>query len=64
MNDIRFVTVAELAERWRVSTQFVYERVWSGEIEAKYFGRSIRITEDAAQAYEDATAEHPAAVAA
>lgn len=64
MNDIRYVTVAELAKRWRVSKQFVYERVWSGQIEARKFGRSVRITEDAAQAYEDATAEQPAALAA
>jgi excisionase family DNA binding protein len=64
MNDIRYVTVAELAERWRVSKQFVYERVWSGEIAATYFGRSVRITEEAAEAYEDAAAEQPAAVAA
>lgn len=64
MNEIRYVTVAELAERWRVSKQFVYERVWNGQIEARYFGRSVRITEDAAQAYEKACDEQPAAVAA
>lgn len=64
MNDIRYVTVAELAERWRVSKQFIYERVWDGRIEAKYFGRSVRITETAAQAYEEADAEQPVAAAA
>lgn len=64
MNEVRYVTVAELAARWRVSKQFVYERVWNGQLEARRFGRSVRITETAAQAYEDADAEQSASVAA
>jgi excisionase family DNA binding protein len=47
LSDLRFLTVAEVAETMRVSTMTVYRLVHSGEIPAVRFGRSFRIPESA-----------------
>jgi excisionase family DNA binding protein len=44
---LRFLTVAEVAEMMRVSTMTVYRMVHSGELPAVRFGRSFRIPETA-----------------
>lgn len=48
--DVRFLTVAEVAEFMRVSTMTVYRLVQSGELPAVRFGRSYRIPESALEA--------------
>ncbi len=45
--DVRFLTVAEVAEMMRVSSMTVYRLVHSGELPAIRFGRSYRIPESA-----------------
>lgn len=45
--DVRFLTVAEVADMMRVSTMTVYRLVQSGELPAVRFGRSYRIPESA-----------------
>ncbi|WP_213815541.1 helix-turn-helix domain-containing protein [Glaciihabitans sp. dw_435] len=47
LSDVRFLTVAEVAEMMRVSTMTVYRLVHSGELPAVRFGRSFRIPESA-----------------
>jgi excisionase family DNA binding protein len=47
LSDVRFLTVAEVAEMMRVSTMTVYRLVHSGELPAVRFGRSYRIPESA-----------------
>jgi excisionase family DNA binding protein len=54
--DVRFLTVAEVAEMMRVSNMTVYRLVHSGELPAVRFGRSFRIPESAVLAVVDATA--------
>lgn len=49
-SDMRFLTVAEVAETMRVSTMTVYRLVKSGELPAVRFGRSYRIPESAVAA--------------
>lgn len=49
-SDMRFLTVAEVAEMMRVSTMTVYRLVKSGELPAVRFGRSYRIPESAVAA--------------
>ena len=48
LSDVRFLTVAEVAELMRVSAMTVYRMVQSGELPAVRFGRSYRIPEAAA----------------
>jgi excisionase family DNA binding protein len=50
LSDMRFLTVAEVAEMMRVSTMTVYRLVKSGELPAVRFGRSYRIPETAVAA--------------
>jgi excisionase family DNA binding protein len=50
LSDMRFLTVAEVAEMMRVSTMTVYRLVKSGELPAVRFGRSYRIPETAVEA--------------
>jgi len=50
LSDVRFLTVAEVAEMMRVSTMTVYRLVHSGELPAVRFGRSFRIPESAVAA--------------
>jgi excisionase family DNA binding protein len=44
-SDVRFLTVAEVAEMMRVSRMTVYRLVHSGELPAVRFGRSFRVPE-------------------
>lgn len=43
--DVRFLTVAEVAELMRVSKMTVYRMVHAGELPAVRFGRSYRVPE-------------------
>ncbi len=47
LSDVRFLTVAEVAEMMRVSSMTVYRMVHSGELPAVRFGRSYRVPESA-----------------
>lgn len=47
LSDVRFLTVAEVAEIMRVSKMTVYRLVHSGELPAVRFGRSYRVPETA-----------------
>lgn len=47
LSDVRFLTVAEVAEMMRVSKMTVYRLVHSGELPAIRFGRSFRVPESA-----------------
>jgi len=47
LSDVRFLTVAEVADMMRVSNMTVYRLVHSGELPAVRFGRSFRIPESA-----------------
>lgn len=49
LTDMRFLTVAEVADMMRVSSMTVYRLVHSGELPAVRFGRSFRIPESAVQ---------------
>ena len=50
LHDVRFLTVAEVAEMMRVSKMTVYRMVHSGELPAIRFGRSFRVPESAVTA--------------
>lgn len=50
LSDVRFLTVAEVADMMRVSTMTVYRMVHAGELPAIRFGRSFRIPESAVAA--------------
>jgi len=50
LSDVRFLTVAEVAEMMRVSNMTVYRLVQSGKLPAVRFGRSYRIPESAVAA--------------
>ncbi|MFF2632966.1 helix-turn-helix domain-containing protein [Microbacterium sp. NPDC058021] len=45
--DMRFLTVAEVADLMRVSKMTVYRLVHAGELPAVRFGRSYRVPESA-----------------
>lgn len=47
LSEVRFLTVAEVADLMRVSTMTVYRMVHAGELPAIRFGRSFRIPESA-----------------
>jgi excisionase family DNA binding protein len=47
LSDVRFLTVAEVADMMRVSKMTVYRLVHSGELPAIRFGRSFRVPETA-----------------
>ncbi|NHI16350.1 helix-turn-helix domain-containing protein [Microbacterium excoecariae] len=47
MPDVRFLTVAEVADIMRVSKMTVYRLVHAGELPAVRFGRSYRVPESA-----------------
>lgn len=47
VQDVRFLTVAEVAELMRVSKMTVYRLVHAGELPAIRFGRSYRVPESA-----------------
>ena len=50
LSDVKFLTVAEVAEMMRVSKMTVYRLVHAGELPAIRIGRSIRVPESAVQA--------------
>ncbi len=45
-NEGRFVTVAEVADRLRVSTMTVYRLIKAGELRAARIGKSYRLREE------------------
>ena len=47
LDDLSFLTVAEVAEVMRVSRMTVYRMVHAGELPAVRFGRSFRVPESA-----------------
>lgn len=47
LDDLRFLTVAEVAALMRVSRMTVYRLVHAGELPAVRFGRSFRVPEAA-----------------
>ena len=47
LDDLSFLTVAEVAEVMRVSRMTVYPMVHAGELPAVRFGRSFRVPESA-----------------
>ena len=49
--EVRFLTVAEVAEIMRVSKMTVYRLVHSGDLAAMRVGRSYRVPERAVQDY-------------
>ncbi len=51
LSEVRFLTVAEVATRMRVSKMTVYRLVHSGELEAVRVGRSFRVPEPAVDDY-------------
>jgi len=51
LNQVRFLTVAEVASIMRVSKMTVYRLVHSGEMPAVRVGRSFRVPDDAVDAY-------------
>lgn len=50
LSEVRFLTVAEVAEMMRVSNMTVYRMVHAGQLPAIRFGRSYRIPESAVEA--------------
>jgi excisionase family DNA binding protein len=54
LSEVRFLTIAEVADMMRVSKMTVYRLVHSGELPAIRFGRSFRVPESAVQAAVDA----------
>lgn len=50
LSDVKFLTVAEVADMMRVSRMTVYRLVHSGELPAIRFGRSFRVPESAVTA--------------
>jgi len=50
LSDVRFLTVAEVAELMRVSKMTVYRLVHSGDLPAVRFGRSYRVPQSAVTA--------------
>ena len=58
LREVRFLTVAEVADMMRVSRMTVYRLVHSGELPAIRFGRSFRVPESAVtQALENHVAD-------
>ena len=51
LGEVKFLTVAEVAELMRVSKMTVYRLVHGGELTAVRVGRSFRVPEHAVHAY-------------
>lgn len=51
LNEVKFLTVAEVAAAMRVSKMTVYRLVHSGELPAVRVGRSFRVPEGDVQTY-------------
>jgi excisionase family DNA binding protein len=64
LRDVRFLTVAEVADVMRVSRMTVYRLVHAGQLPAIRFGRSFRVPESAVtQALESLTHDAGSGVA-
>ncbi|MFV0373448.1 helix-turn-helix domain-containing protein [Microbacterium sp.] len=50
LSEVRFLTVAEVADLMRVSKMTVYRLVHAGDLPAVRFGRSYRVPENAVTA--------------
>lgn len=46
-----YLTVKEICEAMKLSKHTVYRKIESGELEAKRFGRSVRITRESFDRY-------------
>ncbi len=51
LSEVKFLTVAEVADLMRVSKMTVYRLVHSGDLTAVRVGRSFRVPEHAVHAY-------------
>lgn len=51
LSEVRFLTVAEVAQTMRVSKMTVYRLVHNGELEAVRVGRSFRVPDYAVDEY-------------
>jgi excisionase family DNA binding protein len=51
LGDVKFLTVAEVAEAMRVSKMTVYRLVHAGTLPAVRVGRSFRVPQDAVTEY-------------
>jgi excisionase family DNA binding protein len=51
MEDMKFLTVAEIATLTRLSKMTIYRLIQHGELEGVRFGRSFRVRERAVQDY-------------
>lgn len=60
LDDVRFMTVAEVADMMRVSRMTVYRLVHSGELPAIRFGKSFRVPESAVVAVLQRPVSHTA----
>jgi excisionase family DNA binding protein len=56
LDDVKFLTVAEVAAIMRVSKMTVYRLVHGEELEAVQVGRSFRVPEQAVNSYLDTAA--------
>ncbi len=63
LKDVRFLTVAEVADMMRVSRMTVYRMVHAGELPAIRFGRSFRVPESAVEQLLRTAAVHEGGVA-
>ncbi|ANF32449.1 AlpA family transcriptional regulator [Leifsonia xyli] len=63
LKDVRFLTVAEVADMMRVSRMTVYRMVHAGELPAIRFGRSFRVPESAVEHLLQTAAVHEGGVA-
>ncbi|QSB05810.1 helix-turn-helix domain-containing protein [Natronoglycomyces albus] len=51
LDEVKFLTVSEVAELMRVSKMTVYRLVHSGDLQAVRVGRSFRVPESAVEDY-------------
>ena len=51
MSEVKFLTIAEVAAKMRVSKMTVYRLVHNGDLPALRVGRSFRVTEDDVNEY-------------
>jgi excisionase family DNA binding protein len=51
MDDMRLITVPEVAQRLRISRQRAYTMAQRGELPTVKFGRSVRVRPDALEAW-------------
>jgi excisionase family DNA binding protein len=51
MSEVKFLTIAEVAAKMRVSKMTVYRLVHGGELPAVRVGRSFRVTEEDVNEY-------------